>query len=87
MKKPGRFVNLFGYNSVYKSVNLNNLIAPLLSLCSEGCGGSLNQTFGQLQIDPRSYSSYLRCNWAIGNAGISQAVALVSIQELSLSYL
>ena len=84
MKKPGPFVNLFGYNSVYKSVNLNNLIAHLLSLCSEGCGGSLNQTFGQLQMGRTRYSRIIRCSWTIGNAGIRQAVALVSLQELYL---
>ena len=33
------------------------------------------------------YSSItLRCNWQIQNAGISQAVALVSLPELYLSY-
>ena len=45
----------------------------------------MNQPFGQLQVGRRSSYSYLRCNWVIGNAGISQAVALLSLQELYLS--
>jgi len=53
-----------------------------------GCGGVLNELFGNLQVRRSSYySSFtLRCNWKIQSAGISQAVALVSLQELSLSY-
>ncbi|KAL9953500.1 hypothetical protein ACROYT_G040923 [Oculina patagonica] len=52
-----------------------------------GCGGSLSQTFGELHVGRRSYySSSLRCTWAIGNTGIDQAVLLVSLQELYLSY-
>ena len=47
----------------------------------------MNELFGNLQIRRSSYySSFtLRCNWRIQNAGISQAVALVSLQELYLS--
>ena len=56
-------------------------------VCVAGCGGSLNELFGNLQVGRRSYYSYsLYCNWKIGNAGISQAVALVSLPQLSLSY-
>ncbi|CAH3183367.1 unnamed protein product [Porites lobata] len=52
-----------------------------------GCGGNLNELFGTFQVGRRSYySSTLKCNWKIGNAGISQVVALVSLRELSLSY-
>ncbi|KAL9953476.1 hypothetical protein ACROYT_G040898 [Oculina patagonica] len=54
---------------------------------SPGCGGYLNQSFGELQVGPRGYSSSpLRCNWAIGKAGIDQAVLLVSLQDLYLIY-
>ncbi|KAM7442458.1 Protein sidekick-1 [Porites harrisoni] len=52
-----------------------------------GCGGNLNELFGTFQVGRRSYySPTLKCNWKIGNAGISQVVALVSLRELSLSY-
>ncbi|CAH3116621.1 unnamed protein product [Porites lobata] len=51
-----------------------------------GCEGSLSELFGNLQVGRRSsYSSKQQCNWTIGNAGISQAVALISLPELSLS--
>ncbi|XP_073248869.1 uncharacterized protein [Porites lutea] len=51
-----------------------------------GCGGSINQSFGQLQFGRKGSYGYLMCTWSIGNVGIEQAVALTSIQELYLSY-
>ena len=53
-----------------------------------GCGGGLNELFGNLQVGRSSYYSYytLQCTWKIGNAGISQAVAFVSLPDLYLSY-
>ncbi|XP_073248884.1 MAM and fibronectin type III domain-containing protein 1-like [Porites lutea] len=53
-----------------------------------GCGRVLTELFGNLQVRSSSYYSSitLRCNWQIQNAGISQAVALVSLPELYLSY-
>ena len=53
-----------------------------------GCGRVINELFGNLQVRSSSYySSFtLRCNWGIQNAEISQAVALVSLPELYLSY-
>ena len=53
-----------------------------------GCGRVLTELFGNLQVRSSSYYSSitLRCNWEIQNAGISQAVALVSLPELYLSY-
>ena len=53
---------------------------------SIGCGGSINQSFGQLQFGPKGSYGYLLCTWSIGNVGIERAVALTSIQELYLSY-
>ena len=53
---------------------------------SIGCGGSINQSFGQLQFGRKGSYGYLMCTWSIGNVGIEQAVALTSIQELYLSY-
>ena len=51
------------------------------------CVGSFNELFGNLQVGFRSYySATQQCNWTIGNAGISQAVAFVLLRELYLSY-
>ena len=49
------------------------------------CGGSLSELFVNLEVGQRSYYT-LYCNWNIGNTGITQAVALVSLPELYLSY-
>ena len=45
---------------------------------------NVNQSFGQLDI---SYSNKFDpyCNWIIGNAGIPQAVAIVSIHQLNFN--
>ena len=56
-----------------------------MSVSFAGCGGSLNELFVNLEVGQRSYYT-LYCNWKIGNAGVSQAVALVSLPELYLSY-
>ena len=46
----------------------------------------MNQSFGQLHIGSNRGSSYLTCNFVILNVGISQAVSLVWIRDLYLSY-
>ena len=49
------------------------------------CTEKVNQSFGRLDI---SYSDKFErpyCNWIIGNAGIPQAVAIVSIHQLNFS--
>ncbi|XP_020606859.1 MAM and fibronectin type III domain-containing protein 1-like [Orbicella faveolata] len=51
-----------------------------------GCGGYINQSFGQIHVDRYRGSSYVRCNWEIGSVGISQAVAFVWIQDLYFYY-
>ncbi|XP_022786238.1 uncharacterized protein LOC111326491 isoform X2 [Stylophora pistillata] len=51
-----------------------------------GCGGSVNQSFGEIQIGRRRYYSYQRCNWEIGNPGFNQSILIVSFEELYLSY-
>ncbi|PFX28263.1 Transmembrane protease serine 5 [Stylophora pistillata] len=51
-----------------------------------GCGGSVNQSFGEIQVGRRGYySSYLRCNWEIGNSGIKQPILIVSFEDLYIS--
>ena len=52
---------------------------------SQGCSRSINITFGEINFNVTS-SYYVRCNWNIKSAGISQAVALISVQELDLDY-
>ena len=46
----------------------------------------MNQSFGQLHIGSNRGSRNLSCNFVILNMGISQAVSLVWIQDLYLSY-
>ena len=48
------------------------------------CKENVNQSFGRLDI---SYTSEFDpyCNWIVGNAGIHQAVAIVSIQQMNIS--
>ena len=48
------------------------------------CTENVNQSFGRLDI---SYSNKFDpyCNWTLGNAGIPQAVAIVSIHQLNFS--
>ena len=47
------------------------------------CTEKVNQSFGRLDI---SYTCNLDsyCNWIVGDAGISQAVAIVSIHQMNL---
>ncbi|XP_078364332.1 uncharacterized protein LOC144648698 isoform X1 [Oculina patagonica] len=50
-----------------------------------GCSTTLNETFGQIELTSTSYDD-LRCNWEIQSAGIHEAVAFISVQELNLHY-
>ena len=49
------------------------------------CKENVNQSFGRLDI---SYTSEFDpyCKWIVGNAGIHQAVAIVSIQQMNISH-
>ena len=58
----------------------------LFSYCQIGCGGYANRSFGHLQIGSNRGSSYVTCTFVVGRVGINQAVALVWIQDLYLSY-
>ena len=43
----------------------------------------MNQSFGRLDISYAcKFDPY--CNWIVGDAGISQAVAIVSIHQMNL---
>ena len=47
-----------------------------------GCMENVNQSFGQLDITyPNTY-----CYWIIGNAGIPQAVAIISINRMNFNH-
>ena len=47
-----------------------------------GCMENVNQSFGQLDITyPNTY-----CYWIIGNAGIPQAVAIISINQMNFNH-
>ena len=62
------------------------MYVALFSYCQIGCGGYANRSFGHLQIDSNRGSSYVTCTFVVGRVGINQAVALVWIQDLYLSY-
>lgn len=48
-----------------------------------GCTEKVNQSFGRLDISfSIKFDPY--CNWIVGNSGISQAVAIVSIHQMNL---
>ena len=50
-----------------------------------GCKKALNDSFGQLNI---TYNETISpdCIWTIGNSGISEPVAIVSIEEVLLGF-
>ena len=48
-----------------------------------GCSTILNETYGHIELTTTSYND-LRCTWNIHNAGIRDAFAFISVQELSL---
>ena len=51
-----------------------------------GCTENVNQSFGTLDV---RYTSKFdpHCNWVIGHSGIDQAVAIVSIRQISFTNL
>ncbi|KAJ7356091.1 hypothetical protein OS493_027018, partial [Desmophyllum pertusum] len=49
------------------------------------CSTTLNETFGQIDFKSTSFS-YIRCYWIIQSAGVRDAVALISVQELNIAY-
>ena len=51
----------------------------------QGCSTTLNETFGQIELTTTSYFD-VRCNWKIHSAGINDAVAFITVQELNLDY-
>jgi len=51
-----------------------------------GCGGVLNKSFGEVDIGNSGDESESHCNWTIGSAGISQAVAIISLQRIYFGY-
>ncbi|XP_015751521.1 PREDICTED: uncharacterized protein LOC107331445 [Acropora digitifera] len=50
-----------------------------------GCTKTLNDSFGQLNVTYNETSSP-DCIWTIGNSGISEPVAIVSIEEVQLGF-
>ena len=57
-----------------------------ISCCQLDCGGYTNRSFGHLETGSDRGSSYLTCTLVVGRGGINQAVALVWIEDLYLSY-
>ena len=57
-----------------------NFVPPL-----QGCSTTLNESFGQIEFTTTSDHD-VRCYWKIHNAGISEAVAFIAVQELNLYY-
>ena len=55
------------------------------ALSSSGFSTTLNSTFGEIDYN-RTCNSNARCHWSILSAGISQAVALISVQELNFGH-
>ena len=51
-----------------------------------GCGGFLNKTSGVVLQENDGDEGEMHCNWTIGNAGISHAVAIVTLQRIYLLY-
>lgn len=51
-----------------------------------GCGGVLNESFGEVDIGNSGDDGDSHCNWTIGSAGIRQAVAIVSLQRIYFGY-
>ena len=64
-----------------RSLSLLYLHSDLFS----GCMKAVNDSFGHLNI---TYSEKFSpdCIWAIGNSGISEPVAIVSIEEVQLGF-
>ena len=64
-------------------------LIPLLSFLAFyyplGCGGNSNESFGTINIF-KPDDGDLQCNWTIGSAGISNAVLLLSMEELHFEY-
>ncbi|KAL9986065.1 hypothetical protein ACROYT_G000134 [Oculina patagonica] len=48
-----------------------------------GCSSTLNETFGLIELTTASETA-LQCNWKLHNAGIRDAVGLISVEELNL---
>ena len=53
--------------------------------CFVECGGNFNQSFGTIHLNKLDYNE-LQCNWTIESVGITNAVILLSIQELHFDY-
>jgi len=51
-----------------------------------GCGGVLNQSSGELSMGNDGDEGELHCNWTLGNAGVKQAVAIITLQRIYMSY-
>ena len=60
-------------------------LSVVFALPFSGCLTTLNSTFGEIDYNGTS-NSYARCQWIILSAAISQAVALVSVQELNFGH-
>ncbi|XP_078349649.1 uncharacterized protein LOC144634540 isoform X2 [Oculina patagonica] len=48
------------------------------------CGGVLNNSSGEVDFGKSGDEGELICNWTIGDAGIRQAVAIISLQKMHL---
>ncbi|KAL9953497.1 hypothetical protein ACROYT_G040920 [Oculina patagonica] len=51
-----------------------------------GCGGVLNKSSGEIDVSNSGDESELFCNWTISDAGIRQAVAVISLQRIYFGY-
>ncbi|KAL9953477.1 hypothetical protein ACROYT_G040900 [Oculina patagonica] len=51
----------------------------------KGCYTILNRTFGQIDYTAEYGYGLRHCIWTIQNAGIREAVALISVEEIDLS--
>lgn len=72
--KPSNQPNLLVLNLIF-----------LICLFALGCGGIYNHSIGAISLthtDPNSK----RCTWTIGNSGIGNATALISVQEIRNSW-
>ena len=65
--------------------NTIQALIAVLALFFKGCSFALNETYGEIDFNVSS-GDCLLSRWNIQTAGISQAVALVSVQELNLKY-
>ena len=60
-------------------------VLNVIIILFKGCSFTLSETYGEIDFDVSSGDCLLAL-WNIQTAGISQAVALISVQDLNLKY-